>query len=807
MKKFISCIIGFLLLTLPSCNLKFTPKIQPIAKNGILDLRNWDFHQNGLIQLKGEWEFYWEKFYLETDFQRENIQKNYFINIPSTWNGMKVGNTILKGDGFATIHLKVLLNKSVSPETILSVRTNLQMTACEIYANGIKLPGSGIVGKSPAEHKPDTLPTVGFVITPKDHILSIILHISNFNHRKGGVFHPIYLGTAYDIFELMKKKDADIFLMGILFIIIFYHIGLFVIRQKDLTPLLFALFCLDIFLRTASTDDKLITIIFPGIPYKIYAAIEYITFFLSAPLGIHFLHKIFPKEIHFKIVKVFYIISFGFCLFPLTTPINIYSHTVNIYLVIFIFSIVIGFVFNILAIIRNRDYSHILFFGFLSVIVTSVNDILNTTEVLNTGYIAHYGLAVMVFSQSIVLSIKFSRAFSEVEILSEELHKNKITLENKVEQRTEELKKAKEKAEKANQLKDKFISLISHDLKSPIIGVCNLLDIVTENRFQNKEDKTKAIEYIKDSKSILMDSLRMLENLLNINRLQTGKYKLIYKQTNIYQLVNVVFSKIFGQSNTKNISLINNVTKEFCLIVDSDLFEQVILNLVSNAIKFSRQDGSVTISYFEDSENHTIVVQDNGVGIDERDIPNLFSTEIKTSRIGTSGEKGTGLGLPFCKDIIETHNGKIEVKSKIDEGSSFYIKIPKTNFIVLMAEDNQDSADKIKNILQSEKILVIHSQNGEDAIYSLFNILPNLIVTDMNMPIMNGMEFIQELKKNPEWSIIPIIAMSLDLEKNDLNPDKLYQLGVNEFIKKPISKEELLKSVFIYLKDIKKGTQ
>lgn len=785
-----------------SCSLNIKPQDQPIAKKGILNLSEWDFAKLGNVKLKGEWKFYWKKLYKAEDLEKKNISPDSYIDMPSIWNNMLINGRKLDGYGFATFQLTVLLNKKIPLDSILNIRTKLHMTASEIFINGIKVTNSGKVGRNKESHKADTLSMFGLAKIPEDRKLNIILHISNFNHKKGGVLHDIYLGTSQKNVGYITQISADAFLLGILFIIAFYHIGLYLIRRKDVTPLLFAFFCINVFMRTASTGEKYITLIIPNTPYEIYLAIEYITYYLSPPLGLHFMHKIFPSEFKYPIIKFFYTIAFVFCLFPLITPINIYSHTVNVYIIITISASIIAFICITLAIWRKRPYAIILLFGFIALIISTINDILNTTEVIYTGYYVHLGIVILIFCQSIVLSIKFSRAFFDVEVLSEKLHENKLELEYKVEQRTLELKKAKEKAENANQLKDKFISLISHDLKSPISGVVYLLDMMTKKEFQEEdEEKDKTFEYINNCKLVLSDSLNMLEQLLNINRLKTGKLKLIYRFSNLNQLIQKVVDETNNIAKEKNIKISNNTPNQFISTLDPDLIEQVVLNLITNAIKFSEPNDIITVSLFDDGDYFTIVIHDNGVGIDESDIPYLFSPEVKTSKIGTAGEKGTGLGLPLCKDMVEAHKGEINVQSKKGDGTTFFIHIPKYKYIVLVAEDNQEVFDKIYSSLNSKDFLILHAGNGEEALYSLFNIKPHLILTDIQMPIMDGFQLLEELKSNPDWEPIPVIVMSSGATGKDFGPlqKSVLEKGANSFIPKPFQKEELVDMVYSLL--------
>lgn len=261
-----------------------------------------------------------------------------------------------------------------------------------------------------------------------------------------------------------------------------------------------------------------------------------------------------------------------------------------------------------------------------------------------------------------------------------ELKKYRNHLEELVEQRTAELtranaelREAKEQAEQANALKDKFVSLVAHDLRSPLAGIITALDFMhTDSDDPLNEDHQEIVgRLLKVGKSLV----RMIEDVLNIGRLKSGKIQPKLVPLNARELVAEVVENLSVLAKQKGIELINEVASDRQWQADPALFAEVVQNLASNAIKFCVKGDRVRL-YEPEPALGVLAVADTGTGIPADAIPKLFRVEEKTSTPGTSGEQGTGFGLPFSQDIMHAHGGQIRVDSQEGEGSTFYIHLP-----------------------------------------------------------------------------------------------------------------------------------
>lgn len=238
-----------------------------------------------------------------------------------------------------------------------------------------------------------------------------------------------------------------------------------------------------------------------------------------------------------------------------------------------------------------------------------------------------------------------------------------------------ELKLAREKLIEINATKDKFFSIISHDLRNPFAG----LQMVSGNLLKNLEkyDIKKTAELVELIYSTSKQGSELLENLLEWSRTQTGAISFNPTDINIAEAVKKCIKSIIPVSENKHITIINNVPGNSRLVADEYMLESILRNLLSNAVKYTPASGTVIISMKECEEHTEFTVKDNGVGISKEVQSKLFKLDTNCSMPGTADEKGTGLGLILCKEFVGKHGGTIWAESKAGAGSEFKFTIPK----------------------------------------------------------------------------------------------------------------------------------
>jgi len=262
--------------------------------------------------------------------------------------------------------------------------------------------------------------------------------------------------------------------------------------------------------------------------------------------------------------------------------------------------------------------------------------------------------------------------------LMQELLETKQLLEQSLVQKNkliDELIETKQKLQISNEEKDKFFSIITHDLKNAFSGFINYIQLFSNDisSFTLQELK-EILAHLKDSAESLY---KLLENLLEWSKLKRNTIKFEPVEHNLNLIMNQIISILSVNAEIKNIKIINNIPDNINLFIDPRLLSTIIRNILQNSIKFTNKDGLITIDYLEDDSNQIVIIEDNGIGMDDYIKENLFNLNKKIYREGTSGESSTGLGLVLCKEFIDLHNGRIWVDSEINKGSKFYISVPK----------------------------------------------------------------------------------------------------------------------------------
>jgi signal transduction histidine kinase len=227
---------------------------------------------------------------------------------------------------------------------------------------------------------------------------------------------------------------------------------------------------------------------------------------------------------------------------------------------------------------------------------------------------------------------------------------------------------------KAIASKDRLFSIISHDLRTPFNALIGFSKLLMTKIHDLDVEKTK--KYIKIIHDVSSETYYLLTNLLDWTLTQTNEIKFNPSQYNLSELVNETVSTQRYFAQQKKIDLNVSVGENISIVVDHNMFSAILRNLISNSVKFTPQDGKISISATTDTKKTTIIVSDTGVGITAPDLKKLFKPEISFSSVGTDNEHGAGLGLNLCKELVKKHGGEIWVNSKTGKGSDFCFTIP-----------------------------------------------------------------------------------------------------------------------------------
>ncbi len=262
-----------------------------------------------------------------------------------------------------------------------------------------------------------------------------------------------------------------------------------------------------------------------------------------------------------------------------------------------------------------------------------------------------------------------SKPFKQEELLA------RINAHLIIRRQQEQLKRLNSILRRVNANKDRFFSIIAHDLKSPFSILIGMPEIILAGK--DTMSKEAIVDLVTDILQSAENTFALLENLLNWSRIQCGIIEFLPAQFDIQPIVERTINLLGPNARHKQIELRSRVLSETLVTADANMVETVVRNLVSNALKFTNPNGVITVSAVESGSFIEIAVADTGVGIPEEDLRNLFWIEEKIQTKGTAGETGTGLGLVLCKEFVEKNGGAIWAESQVDQGTTFRFTLPK----------------------------------------------------------------------------------------------------------------------------------
>ncbi|MGI6544107.1 MAG: ATP-binding protein [Limnochordia bacterium] len=613
---------------------------------GRLDLSDWNLNERKTVSLVGDWEFYWGQLLTPADFtQTSQPALARYVSVPGSWIKYRLNGDPLPSDGFATYRLVI----DAFPDQPLSLKLPFMSSAYKLWVNGRLLAENGQVGVSRSGETAQAKPLV-VDIPPGSAPLELVVQISNFHHYRGGMRYPILIGEKEWIHKLEKMELGLIaFLVGCLVFIAFYHMLFFAMQRNDRTSYYFGIFSFFVLVRLFFVGPILLIRIFPDYNWEIALKIEYVTTALLAPIFASFMYSLYPKEMVDWVVRALSYVAYLYIAIICVTP----GRTFTMLMPMFQYLMAIGLAYGVYVLIRavrnRREGSVILLCAFLFCTFTIFNDLLLYRERLFTFDLSPWGVVALMVAIGHRLAVRSAKNYQEIEALSERLI---------------ELDRAK----------DDFMLRTSHELRTPLAGIIGIGQTMLADKDTSlTREQRMNLQLIVQSGQRLT---RLVNNILDFERLRHGDITLKWEEVDLRQLVGVVFSLSQPLVGSKSIVLQNEVPENLPFVwADADRLEQILINLVANAVHYTHE-GSVTV-LAEDLEDVTrISVIDTGIGVAKDQLPYVFDPfqPIK----GDSGIQisGTGLCLSIVRTLVDCHGGQLSFESEQGLGTMVSFTIP-----------------------------------------------------------------------------------------------------------------------------------
>ncbi|WP_416147475.1 ATP-binding protein [Salipaludibacillus sp. HK11] len=642
------------------------------------EINNTPSNQGEFFALDGEWEFYWQQLLTPTDLEVEVTEPSY-IEVPGSWKNQTVNGDALTSSGYGTYRTYFQIPIS-DIETHKTLSLYYVGSAYRVWIDGEEYDGLGTVGTNNKEEIPQIQRNIIF-FQPKESVVEIVLQVSNYSFREGGISSEILYGEPEVLIsDILSGTFITLVIIGGFIFIGLYHLIIFAKRKNELVILFLALSALAIGIRSFVYTEFLATMLFPFIRWETIIQIEYlcnVAFFICLVLTIKHL---FPEEVHDFMMWLSYILTIIVTIFIVSTSSQMFTSALP-YLVVVMVLMMLYFTLYVgtIASLRKREGAHIHLIGVLIIVLAAVNDTLVNIMVIDFFHMLEISFIIFILLQALIVSNKHALLLKNNAVLTKELIDLNYTLEVKIAERTEKLQEKNKELIELQKTRTMLVANIAHDIGTPIAGMHLYLQMI-------KEDEMNI--YAQGVIPKLLDKLSYIQelnnDLLDLSKLESNNLSFYKEKVMVKEYVTDLYHSLRDEINDPLISIVletletNVAGKEVFVNIDKLRIKQVMQNLVGNAMKFNARDDETMITLHcyivsdEQSSEVVVEVSDNGIGIADSELDYVFHRFYKKQE----NIEGSGLGLAIVKGIVEQHGGHVGVDSKLGVGSKFYFRLP-----------------------------------------------------------------------------------------------------------------------------------
>lgn len=815
-------IVGLFLLALtcfriPWLLLSLTPT-QIEAKQGILDLREWDFDEDEAIALDGEWEFYPSTFLTPDSIHSQaNLVDKTIISVPGNWHPYFPAETDASAK-YATYRLRILV-----ADEQLTQQFKLQLPrrplVSEVIVNG-SVVIENTATKENVNNQISSLVSrsITFEANEKKEI-EILIHVpANSMSTINGIGKSIQLGNAATIDNRYNLSTSMQLLVAIIALLHFvYSCIIFFMSRLHRVFIYFGMVAFCAALSVLLDDDRLL-LQWTAIDYVWSTKLLILAYIGIAAFSLLFIQHFFSEYKNNKFAGILTKLLALFAVLLIVTPYLYIPRLVliSIITIVVAFATIAVWMWNAV----KKGEQDLLFL------------VLAASSVVSSFIWAFYkdrSLTELPFypTEIVVAFLSFSAfLFSQFLQISKQNKQLTIELQKEIKQ------------------KDDFLANTSHELRNPLHGIINIAQSVLDTGINQLDDKNK--NNVELLVTIGRHMSQTLNDLLDISRLKEHRIQLQQEQLNLQAVAEGVIDMLALMIENKNIRLELQISNDFPHIVaDKNRVIQILFNLLHNAVKFT-DEGVIAISADVQNGRASIHVTDTGIGMDEETKHRIFQPYEQGDSSLTAMGSGLGLGLSICRQLVDMHGGLLTVDSILGQGTQFTFTLPLADETVeqsvitslkttepdlmpfdtdpfekyasistvtqtnkrsykpkiLAVDDNPINLQVLANILSDEQYDVVTVTSGKEAIKLLDSTEWDLLITDVMMPYMSGYELTRSIRKKYSISELPILLLTARSQPEDIYTGFL--AGANDYVAKPVNALELKVRVYA-LTDLKES--